>query len=1252
MAGDDVTITIRANNGDAMRAFRDVNGQLRDMRGRFVSEGSTMSSAMNRVTAAVGGVKGALIPLATAAVPLGAALAPIAVKASAAGVAVAAFGAAVAGQVSHLSEATQAQDKYTDAVTQYGRGSKQAADAQRTLSTTLAAMPQSTARAAVALGTLKDGVKSWSDEMADFTMTPVEKSFTLLGQAIPKLTPMVKGASAELDRLVTVAGGAMASPGFDALTEKVAEFANSALKDAVDGTIHFMRALSEGDTSGPIKAFMEYAAQNGPAMRETLSSVGDAVSTLARAAADAGPGMLTLVNAAAGLVASFPPGLITVLMQTAVALKAVSLAGAAATAISGGIASLGTRIATLTAASAAAGGGLAGLNAALNTLSTGGKAMLAAGAIGALAVAMHQLSDNKAPVAVDELSTSLNTLISTGKVTGALKTNFDEVTASIAMMSKGASDNKFMQLTSDFGTWLGMSTGPGISDAKKNLDAWDKSMAQLVKSGHPEQAAAQYDLLRKAWQAGGGDLKRLGKFTNDYDNALADSKFEQEHAAEAMGVFGAAAQETSAKLEAQKASADGLRASILALNEVNRSAYDAQIGFEESLDNLTASFKEHGATLDLDTEAGRANARAMSATAKSQDDLIASGLAAGESLGSMTKKSNELRETMMRLALDAFDGNKQKATEYVNTLLGVPSDIRTLVELERQEAITGLGEVRDAIQATPGAKEVTVSTLNGAAIAALEAVGLKTKTLPDGRTMVYTANGQALGSIGAVSTALNNLNGKTARTFTTHTIRTINEIITRSKTYRSVHDIVGATGGLFTGKGFRYADGGLVSGPGTGTSDDVFAPWLSNGEFVIKAAAVQKYGEKFLQRLNDGEIEMPRFAKGGKVSKQAKAEAEARRDAWSDLTVSHFGRMAGFRRSEFGAALGRPDSLGALVSALSQWRSTILKATHGGQERSLLRALDSTAKKLIGWEKQLTSVTKSLDKAKDKLNSLRDAASSLASSVKSGVLGSANITRGVSGDRPTTVRGIMGGLMQSRDKATAFAGALRDLKKKGLSSSLLRQIAEAGIEGGGLETAGALLTASGSEISSLNDLQGQIGKAAGSAGKTTADAVYGKAIKEQAKTVAKLERSQDKLRHSMEKLTRVMERRLEKAFKGKAGGGIVGAAAAGGIRSNLTWVGEQGPELLDLPAGSRVWSNPDSRRMAAAPWASMLNTPRRGPASGAATAVGGRAQEVKVVFEVRAGDSGRYTAFLVQEMQRAVRAYGSIEATFKPPRGR
>lgn len=47
----------------------------------------------------------------------------------------------------------------------------------------------------------------------------------------------------------------------------------------------------------------------------------------------------------------------------------------------------------------------------------------------------------------------------------------------------------------------------------------------------------------------------------------------------------------------------------------------------------------------------------------------------------------------------------------------------------------------------------------------------------------------------------------------------------------------------------------------------------------------------------------------------------------------------------------------------------------------------------------------------------------------------------------------------------------------------------------------------------------------------------------------------------------------------RATGGVVGTAATGGIRGNLTMVGEQGPELLQLPTGSRVRSNPDTRRI-------------------------------------------------------------------------
>ena len=65
-----------------------------------------------------------------------------------------------------------------------------------------------------------------------------------------------------------------------------------------------------------------------------------------------------------------------------------------------------------------------------------------------------------------------------------------------------------------------------------------------------------------------------------------------------------------------------------------------------------------------------------------------------------------------------------------------------------------------------------------------------------------------------------------------------------------------------------YATGGHVRGPGTGTSDSILAR-LSNGEYVVRAAAVRRYGTSMLDRLNG--LQLPKFADGGLVSAASQA---------------------------------------------------------------------------------------------------------------------------------------------------------------------------------------------------------------------------------------------------------------------------------------------------------------------------------------------------------------------------------------------
>jgi hypothetical protein len=708
-------------------------------------------------------------------------------------------------------------------------------------------------------------------------MAPVEKSFAVMGAVLPKLTPMVKGAASELDRFVTVLGGGISTGSFDAVSKKVGDFANQTLKGATDKAIHFMRALSEGDTSGPIASFFEYARAQGPATKALLTSIAEAVSNLLQGAAQAGPGLLTLVNAMAKLVASVPPEFIGTIMQVYAGLKLIKLAGAGVGAIAGGYANLAGRLTALRAAATAAGGGMTGLTTAIGSLSTGGKATLALGVVGALALAMHKLSDNKPAVQVDELSTALNQLATTGKVTGALKENFDEISASIAMVSKSASDNSIATMISDFGTWIGISKGPGISDAKKNVDAWDKSMANLVRAGHTKEAAAQYEILKRAWMAGGGDVKRLQSVTNDYQNSLKDVAFEQRLAAESQGLFGTAAQAAQQKLDAQKASADGLRQSIMALNEAHRSAFDAETKFEAAIDAATQSIKDNGATMDVHSAKGRANRDALSQLAAATEEAAAKARENGESWSTIQGIYDRGRQSLLDSA-QAMGQTKGEAEKLASTLLNMPKDMQ--LTLRTETAIEGLNSVIAAIRKTPDKKSVTVKALTGDAVGMLRDLGFKVEKLKDGTFKVTAKTAAAAASLAAVQRARDALQSKTitiaARDQASARARAIQAAIdaVRSKTatitlirrtiaeYNTIGRPAAGEGGVS-----KFASGGHISG-GSGTQDDV--PILAmGGEYIINKRQTRKY-LPLLEAINNDRV--PKFAKGGLTA----AEKEAR----------------------------------------------------------------------------------------------------------------------------------------------------------------------------------------------------------------------------------------------------------------------------------------------------------------------------------------------------------------------------------------
>jgi len=84
----------------------------------------------------------------------------------------------------------------------------------------------------------------------------------------------------------------------------------------------------------------------------------------------------------------------------------------------------------------------------------------------------------------------------------------------------------------------------------------------------------------------------------------------------------------------------------------------------------------------------------------------------------------------------------------------------------------------------------------------------------------------------------------------------------------------------------RQANGGYISGPG-GPTDDKIPALLSNGEFVVRASSVKKYGQGFLSAINAGAYAsgglVRRFANGSGAGPVPTSQAQALTQRTLDL---------------------------------------------------------------------------------------------------------------------------------------------------------------------------------------------------------------------------------------------------------------------------------------------------------------------------------------------------------------------------------
>ncbi|MFB7597263.1 hypothetical protein [Streptomyces sp. NPDC056160] len=837
----------------------DSDGQLRDLRGRFLaaddaarrlgdSTHATRDSVRNLGDEAgkLGeALKANLISLAPAAIPATAALAGAALHLSgqlgATAVAAAAYGLALKGQIAGITDAVEAQQKYDDAVRTSGRNSQEAVKAQVAYQQSLAKLPPETQRAAVAVGLLKDNFQDWSDSLSGDVMKPFNKGIAITNALLPETTGLAKGASTQFDRLLTLVGGAIESPGFDKLNTRFTTFADRTMSHAVDSLTIFMAKADAGEVGHGVSEFMDYARANGPAVWDTLENVGDALINVLRAGSDVGVGMLDVVNALSGVVSAVPPEAIADLLQLAIAIKAVRLAAAGGGAAKAALLAIGTQLMAMRTAAAGATGVLGRATAAIGGLSRGAKVAAAGTGIGLLLITLDALSSKNRAAApdVDKMTTALGGLGHSGKASGELVrvfgTDLDGLaSAADRVAGKASGMDKFNDVMNSIFT-LGMGKSNTFKAAKEDIDALDKGLTNLVQSGKADLAA---QALKNIYAAQPGAAKELAGELDNYTDALAGQRLEQDLAAQSMGLFGAQAQQVQAKLDAQTKSTDGLRQSIIALNDVNRSALGGMIGFEAAIDAASKAAQKNAGVLtynngqlSVGTEKQRAAAQALSDLAAKTDEATSSARESGASWAAVSGIYERGRQQLIANA-QQMGLNRNQAKALADQILAAP-DKTAFLKGDIADLEAKLADAKEKLKHAPSSKTAKIR----GDIADLE------KKLADARAELASIH---------------------SKTITITTIRR----------ERAEHNTIGrptkGEGGQSKyargGRVHRYADGGdvsffpiggPVSGPGTATSDSIPA-WLSNGEYVIKAAAVDRYGVAMFDALN-----AERFAGGG-----------------------------------------------------------------------------------------------------------------------------------------------------------------------------------------------------------------------------------------------------------------------------------------------------------------------------------------------------------------------------------------------------
>ena len=368
------------------------------------------------------------------------------------------------------------------------------------------------------------------------------------------------------------------------------------------------------------------------------------------------------------------------------------------------------------------------------------------------------------------------------------------------------------------------------------------------------------------------------------------------------------------------------------------SSSDAQIDLANKISSANDTISQNVKTLDLNTEAGRENQSALNDIADAALKCAKAQAQNGDSLNDIYPNIDKAHDAFTQLmqslgktpeeaeaAAQAYGLTRDAVDELVNSLQNTP-DSKTIEVTVTGDAVAKFEQVKLAAEETPDGKHVTISGDNTDLMKKIaQATNAKidpktgTLTLDSDQYMIALAiaNGAKIDDKtgylkGDNSDAMNkflqtqgwklndkgfivNADGSPAMSVLTNlsNYQIADKYFQIHGTYvdesggtysssgyrpkNATGNIpTGATGGLYDGDRFRYANGGYAFNgyvdpkwaPGTATSDSVYLDngRIARGEYVENALATSYYGVDFMDALNRRAIPREVFATANQMT--------------------------------------------------------------------------------------------------------------------------------------------------------------------------------------------------------------------------------------------------------------------------------------------------------------------------------------------------------------------------------------------------